>query len=147
MMHVDTLPVPHMFVSASDRFSVLRGLSASSSASGGGGENNLAFKCTKKRLLFETLHLDMEGGLSERRTTPAVVMQSAIDAESTDTSERGTMRGNSHRTMQLTKVDVCLESRDHGQPPPADMGVESKAKKKKSVAFLSDRDRPDLYGF
>jgi len=38
----------------------LRGLGRS-------GENNLAFKCTRKRLVFETLHLDVEGGRGERQ--------------------------------------------------------------------------------
>lgn len=41
---------------------MLRGLGSS-------GENNLAFKCTRKRMIFETLHLDVEGGTGERRTT------------------------------------------------------------------------------
>lgn len=140
------LPVPHMLVPLSDRFSVLRGLSTSSSASGGGGENNLAFKCTRKRLLFETLHLDVEGGLSERRTMPTVVMQSVVGAESAATSERGTLGPTRHKTAQVAKVEVCLEVHDHTPPPDADLGMESKAKKKKkSVAFLSDR--PDLYDF
>jgi len=149
MVHIDTLPVPHMLVPPSDRFSVLRGLSASSSASGGGGENNLAFKCTRKRLIFETLHLDVEGGLSERRTTPTVVMQSVVGAESAGISERGTLGPSRHKTAQVARVDVCLEVHDHvhhAPPPDANLGMESKAKKKKkSVAFLSDR--PDLYDF
>ncbi|KJA26157.1 hypothetical protein HYPSUDRAFT_199363 [Hypholoma sublateritium FD-334 SS-4] len=54
------LPAPHTLLAPSDRFSQLRGLTA--------GENNLAFRCTRKRLLFETLHLDVEGGPGERRT-------------------------------------------------------------------------------
>jgi len=148
-VHVDMLPVPHMLMPPSDRFSVLRGLSTSSSASGGGGENNLAFKCTRKRLLFETLHLDVEGGLSERRTMPPVVMQSVVDAESAATSEQGTLGPSRHKTAQVAKVEVCLEVHDHVHhtpPPDADLDMESKAKKKKkSVAFLSDR--PDLYDF
>jgi hypothetical protein len=38
------------------------------SGSSGGRENNIAFKCTRKRLVFETHHLDAEGGVGERRT-------------------------------------------------------------------------------
>ena len=30
----------------------------------------MAFKCTRKRLVFETHHLDAEGGVGERRTGP-----------------------------------------------------------------------------
>ena len=65
LLQIHTLPSPHTASAPSDRFSALRGLTAS-------GENNLAFKCTRKRLVFETLHLDVEGGTSERRTTPSV---------------------------------------------------------------------------
>jgi len=36
----------------------------------GGGENNLAFKIKRKRIAIETLHLDTDGGVNERRTTP-----------------------------------------------------------------------------
>ena len=62
------------------RSSVLRGMGAgmypASGSSGrveggaGGGENNLAFKVKRKRVAIETLHLDAEGGVSERRTKP-----------------------------------------------------------------------------
>jgi elongator complex protein 4 len=41
------------------------------SGSNGGRENNIGFKCTRKRLVFETHHLEVEGGVGERRTTPA----------------------------------------------------------------------------
>ena len=37
----------------------------------GAGENNLAFKLKRKRLVVETLHLGVEGGVGERRTEPA----------------------------------------------------------------------------
>lgn len=70
------------------RASILRGMGAGASApsqsrggagdssstvgegGAGGGENNLAFKVRRKRLVIETLHLDVEGGVSERRTKP-----------------------------------------------------------------------------
>ncbi|PWN49748.1 hypothetical protein IE53DRAFT_345351 [Violaceomyces palustris] len=70
------------------RASVLRGMGAGAATRGGegglnlgssgtvgeggagGGENNLAFKVKRKRLVIETLHLDVEGGVSERRTKP-----------------------------------------------------------------------------
>ncbi|KDR85181.1 hypothetical protein GALMADRAFT_35292, partial [Galerina marginata CBS 339.88] len=62
LVSLHRLPSPHTQSPPSDRFSTLRGLGSS-------GENNLAFKCTRKRLVFETLHLDVEGGTGERRTT------------------------------------------------------------------------------
>lgn len=59
------------------RASVLRGMGANSAShagrpegGAGGGENNLAFKVRRKRLVIDTLHLDIEGGVSERRTKP-----------------------------------------------------------------------------
>ncbi|KZT44587.1 hypothetical protein SISSUDRAFT_971978, partial [Sistotremastrum suecicum HHB10207 ss-3] len=66
LFHIHRLPTPHSLVPPSDRFSQLRGIA--NSANGGGGENNLAFKSTRKRLVIETLHLDVDGGISERRT-------------------------------------------------------------------------------
>ncbi|KAI0348453.1 PAXNEB-domain-containing protein, partial [Trametopsis cervina] len=63
-VHIHSLPAPLTLLPPSDKFSTLRGLTSS-------GENNLAFKCMRKRLIFETLHLDVEGGVGERRTTPA----------------------------------------------------------------------------
>lgn len=59
------------------RASVLRGMGAGSSpesganeGGAGGGENNLAFKIKRKRVAIETLHLDTDGGVKERRTAP-----------------------------------------------------------------------------
>ncbi|KAF8271354.1 Elongator complex protein 4 [Lactarius quietus] len=67
-VRVHGLPAPLSLTSASDRSSTLRGMSSVS-----GGENNLAFKCTRKRFVIETHHLDVEGGVGERRTTPVGV--------------------------------------------------------------------------
>lgn len=60
------------------RASVLRGMGAGSAAhptrgagGAGGGENNLAFKVRRKRLVIDTLHLDTDGGVRERRTKPS----------------------------------------------------------------------------
>lgn len=152
IVHIETLPVPHMLVPPSDRFSMLRGLSASSSASGGGGENNLAFKCTRKRLIFETLHLDLEGGVSERRTTPAVtsdIIQSAVGVGSGGGKERSLNEGiAAGEPSRLAKVDVCLEHENNtsAQVTAVEGSADVKPKrKKKSVAFQSDR--PDLYDF
>ncbi|KAF7306653.1 hypothetical protein MIND_00456800 [Mycena indigotica] len=81
LVQIHSLPSPKSLVSASDRFSTLRGAAA-------GGENNLGFKCTRKRLIIETLHLDVEGGVSERRTTaPAVSkMGAAVTIEVEDST-------------------------------------------------------------
>lgn len=69
MLHIYSSPSPHTLLPPSHKLSVLRGLASSSNQVGGGGENNLAFRCTRKRFIVETLHLDVEGGVGERRTT------------------------------------------------------------------------------
>ena len=74
-------PAVGTLTNPSIRSSVLRGMGTGAGASAGGkaaggeggaggGENNLAFKVRRKRLVIETLHLDVEGGVSERRTKP-----------------------------------------------------------------------------
>ncbi|KIY45359.1 PAXNEB-domain-containing protein [Fistulina hepatica ATCC 64428] len=79
LFHIYTLPCPQSLLPPSDKYSTLRGLHATGTGVSGSapvgassGENNLAFKCTRKRLVIETLHLDVEGGVSERRTTPSI---------------------------------------------------------------------------
>lgn len=58
------------------RASILRGMGTggaghrATDGGAGGGENNLAFKVKRKRLAIETLHLDTDGGVNERRTQP-----------------------------------------------------------------------------
>lgn len=92
LLKIHKLPAVQTLIPASDRFSMLRGLAASSSsaasASGGIGENNLAFKVTRKRFMIETFHLDVEGGVGERRTTPAVVVDSGGHQHHEATNER-----------------------------------------------------------
>lgn len=118
LVQIQSLPCPATLVAASDRFSVLRGLVSSSS--GGSGENNLAFKCTRKRLMIETLHLDLEGGVAERRTTALV--SEVFDAKSSAAMATG------------ASVRIELE-----QPEQQEIAKVKKAKKK-SVAF-------DVYDF
>lgn len=96
-------PAVGTLTNPSIRSSVLRGMGtgagvggAKTSATGGGeggaggGENNLAFKVRRKRLVIETLHLDVEGGVSERRTKPPKNMDAsskpaAVSTKSTPT--------------------------------------------------------------
>ncbi|KAH9950457.1 PAXNEB-domain-containing protein [Amylocystis lapponica] len=150
LVHIHALPAPHTLLPLSDRFSTLRGLSAS-------GENNLAFKCMRKRLVFETLHLDLEGGVGERRTTPA---PSALPAEVGGAASHahvmppavGAGTGN---LGGRAAVEVRLEQLPEGATAMGLTGDDSagtevkstvkKPKAKKKVAFHSDR--PDLYDF
>ncbi|TFK40976.1 Elongator complex protein 4 [Crucibulum laeve] len=144
MVHIHSLPSPHTLSVPSDRFSTLRGLSSS-------GENNLAFKCTRKRLIFETLHLDLEGGVSERRTAPVT---DNIDLNAF-AGETGNLHQHLHQTQSLdttavASVDVQLEedeaaSKNIPIPVALEEVRQAKPKKKKTVAFQSDR--PELYDF
>lgn len=112
---------------------------------GGSGENNLAFKCTRKRLIFETLHLDLEGGVGERRTTASTNALAGITHDPNH-------RSHSHEEPRASKtaraaVEVQFEGLELEKRSGTESAVvESKPKKpKKKVAFRSDR--PDLYDF
>ncbi|THU94840.1 PAXNEB-domain-containing protein [Dendrothele bispora CBS 962.96] len=140
LVQIHSLPAPHTLLSPSDRFSTLRGLSASTPSSGS-GENNLAFKCTRKRLVFETLHLDLEGGVSERRTTP-----SNTDFETNNPGlnkkAAASVEIEIEEIMPTGSVDMSNEPKPS---PPKTTMEKSKGKKKKAVAFHTDR--PDVYDF
>ncbi|KAJ3711478.1 Elongator complex protein 4 [Lentinula raphanica] len=151
LVHIHTLPSPHTLLPPSDRFSTLRGLSVSAVEGGNSsGENNLAFKCTRKRLIFETLHLDVEGGVGERRTTPAP--STAFD---NDTHISGPTAALPAVEVEVevdrgseVKASFSLSQSDTEVNPQAEVAQvpKSRSKKpKKAVAFRSDR--PDLYDF
>ncbi|KAI0639753.1 Elongator complex protein 4 [Trametes polyzona] len=149
LVHIHTLPAPHTLLPPSDKFSTLRGLSSS-------GENNLAFKCMRKRLIFETLHLDVEGGVSERRTTPSSTA-AALDAgaghdhahnhDATHSPTGGSAASVAAVQVQLEQVQIEPSSRPAAPSPPPEPPASGfkKAKVKKKVAFTSER--PDLYDF
>ncbi|KIK71219.1 hypothetical protein GYMLUDRAFT_149590 [Collybiopsis luxurians FD-317 M1] len=159
MARIHTFPSPHTLLPPSDRFSTLRGLAASGAEGGtSGGENNLAFKCTRKRLIFETMHLDVEGGVGERRTTPASIIGIQVEKDNANVPNSPVSKA------ALASVEVKFELESATQVPSSspvisshdDLGVnvvveeaqapKSRIKKpKKSVAFQSDR--PDLYDF
>lgn len=154
-LRILSLPSPHTLLAPSDKFSTLRGLSSSSVSIGGGGENNLAFKCTRKRLVFETLHLDLEGGIGERRTTPSVGLREGTFG---DHDRHHHEHEPETPKTALASVQVELEW-DGVQTSRADINTsqvkieeipipksQSKPKKfKKKVEFFSDR--PDVYDF
>ncbi|KAH7924880.1 PAXNEB-domain-containing protein [Leucogyrophana mollusca] len=149
LLQIHTLPAPHSILPPSDRFSALRGLSSSAGGAGGTGENNLAFKCMRKRLIFETLHLDLEGGVTERRTTPST---NAIALEAGALLEPPSINADGERKKATAHVEVELEAVEDLKAGeeipkgPQPIAEPSKMKKpKKKVAFHSDR--PDLYDF
>ncbi|KIK98794.1 hypothetical protein PAXRUDRAFT_133428 [Paxillus rubicundulus Ve08.2h10] len=156
LLQIHKLPTPHTILSASDKYSTLRGLSSSAGASVGSGENNLAFKCMRKRLIFETMHLDLEGGVTERRTAPSA---NAISLDAGIAHAHGVLRVvDEGPSRSLATVEVELEqttteirgslseSPGMSQSAAKNATTPSKLKKpKKKVAFHSDK--PDLYDF
>ena len=130
LLRIHTLPAPNALVPASDRFSTLRGTGTGA----GGGENNLGFKCTRKRLVFETVHLDVEGGVGERRT-------SAPPGASASTSVAAPV---STTAMSAPRVGAAVEVEVEGVPSAEPVQAPVK-KSRKRVGFQSDR--PEVYDF
>jgi elongator complex protein 4 len=98
----------------------------------------------RKRLIFETLHLDVEGGVGERRTTHSA-NAIALDAGVPAGSE--TFQGKPETAV--ASIEVQFETAEQGLPSSlkgekASQALKAK-KSKKKVAFQSDR--PDLYDF
>lgn len=157
IVRIHSLPCPHTLLPPSDKLSMLRGLHASSSSDasfvvGGGGENNLAFKCTRKKLVFETLHLDVEGGVGERRTKASEVSKSKISP----TPKEDVISPNSTKAPDDV-IDIGQHQHPHADVATVEIGLDGqsnglaqnpnlqKKKAKKTVAFRSDR--PELYEF
>lgn len=91
------------------------------------------------------MHLDIEGGVGERRTTPSTT---GLPASTTDTHDKHEHIEDPTQNPAFANMEVALELRN-GPELGIDGGVstaEAKPKKsKKKVAFRSDR--PELYDF
>ena len=154
LLHIHALPAPHTLLPPSDRFSTLRGIALASGASGG-GENNLAFKCMRKRLVFETLHLDVEGGVGERRTTPAaraaVLDEVLVHGHDHDHQEHAHAEGPAAESQPERAAGARVEVKFEEAKKESEAGEgdqpqgKARAKAKKKVAFRTDR--PGLYDF
>ena len=141
-VRVHGLPAPLSLISASDRSSTLRGISSVSGWTGG-GENNLAFKCTRKRLVIETHHLDVEGGVGERRTTPGEKMVGVGDEVIKSVrNELSVGAGAAGRAA----MEVELEENGRGEMEAAAAVVPEgkQGRRGKKVTFLGERGGPDL---
>jgi elongator complex protein 4 len=91
------------------------------------------------------LHLDIEGGVGERRTTPST---NALLASTSLEGDDKTDHSDHHGTRAaLAVVEVALEEvKPEKDSLEVSEVVERKPKKeRKKVAFRSDR--PDLYDF
>ncbi|KAI6031905.1 PAXNEB-domain-containing protein [Pisolithus microcarpus] len=123
---------------------LLRGLSSSAGANAGSGENNLAFKCTRKRLILETIHLDVEGGVTERRTTPST--NNAISLNAGPGRSHAALEVEFERAVAVTADPQGSQALASSRSAALDATTTPKVKRpRKKVAFQSDR--PDLYDF
>lgn len=105
----------------------------------------------RKRFTFETLHLDLEGGVGERRTTPATSATILDEVNHVGHHhENPSANGQTQLSSGAAKVEVRMENvpqlgtSSDASAPVADP-PQKKIKPKKRVAFQSDR--PDLYDF
>jgi len=155
LVEIHKLPAPHSILPTSDKSSTLRGLSSSAAANIGTGENNLAFRCMRKRLIFETMHLDLEGGVTERRTTPsstAILDQGGHVP--THVANKGNTASLAHVAMEFEEALADMKNHsfeDHHISSQStvsgatDANPQKPKRAKKKVAFHSDK--PDLYDF
>lgn len=149
LVQIHKLPAPHSVVPTSDKYSTLRGLSSSAAASIGTGENNLAFKCMRKRLIFETMHLDFEGGVTERRTTPSsTTINLDVGLVHTHVTDEGNTSALASVAVELEEPSADIKSHSlegHVTSQNTEPSTTKSKKAKKKVAFHSDK--PDLYDF
>ncbi|KIO25227.1 hypothetical protein M407DRAFT_210937 [Tulasnella calospora MUT 4182] len=135
-VHVHRAPSVRSLVPPSHKLSVLRGLSSPSSHTEGGGENNLGFKCTRKRFVIETLHLDVEGGVSERRTAPPISATVHEHSESSLTSP----------ATKAESAKVAVEAPAPAYDEATSPVTTTKPKKARKVVAFQSGGR-DLYDF
>ena len=113
----------------------------------------------RKRFVIETLHLDLEGGVGERRTTPAtntLALESAAHTHGAapPSEHRGldhpqSTKGSAALEVRIEQLDASVSavalSEDIGGQQEQAKSILKKNKTKKKVAFQSER--PDLYDF
>ncbi|KAF8600343.1 hypothetical protein BDV93DRAFT_525485 [Ceratobasidium sp. AG-I] len=142
LVRISSSPSPGMLRAPSISRSILRGMT--SSGPHGGGENNLAFRCTRRRLVIETMHLGAEGGVGARQTTAPTDIN--VQPESTPINyTHPTVPGESAR-VSISLDSVASNSTDASQPVQGSSKAEKNAKPKaRRVVFQSDK--PEIYDF
>ena len=93
----------------------------------------------RKRFVIETLHLDIEGGVSERRTAPPTGV-SSVESMLPSTSPIAQTHVHSTPAVEIIAQTRSIVNDSDETPPHVPMN-----KPKKTVAFKSDR--PELYDF
>ncbi|KAJ9126333.1 hypothetical protein QFC24_002066 [Naganishia onofrii] len=146
---------------AAQKHSSLLGLGAGST-----GQNNLAFKLKRKRLIIETLHLGVEGGVGERRTEPTRT-GGPVDPRKMQT--HGNDHGHAHEhghshhhhhpsaegmdkpaaesSVRFAAVNIAVEAEPSVRFSDSPSGAEPvQTKERKKVSFIR-HDKPELYEF
>lgn len=117
---------------------------------GRGGQNNLAFKLKRKAFVVETLHLDVEGGVGERRTTAPVALGGAEDHGHAGHGHEGHDHGEAKEgAVEGAKVRIeVAEAEAKAAEPAKEVKLPRKSALKKSVGFaVVDPTKPELYEF
>ncbi|KAG8787717.1 hypothetical protein FRC12_015337 [Ceratobasidium sp. 428] len=138
LVKISSSPSPGTLRAASINKSILRGMS--SSGPHGGGENNLAFRCTRKRLVIETMHLGAEGGVGARQTAPPPDVTIQISSHS-DLHPQP----NVPKPTTSARVSIALDSVPSTAAEDEQDGPKAAKKKPRRVVFQSDK--PEIYDF
>ncbi|KDN46320.1 hypothetical protein RSAG8_04264, partial [Rhizoctonia solani AG-8 WAC10335] len=122
--------------------SVLRGMT--NSGPHGGGENNLAFRCTRRKLVIETMHLGAEGGIGARQTS------APADSEILDSSPAPAQSSES----KPARVTIAFDDASGTKKGVGETmsGADESAREKKSAKAKQKRvlfqpDKPEIFDF
>ncbi|KAG8740366.1 hypothetical protein FRC10_004405 [Ceratobasidium sp. 414] len=105
----------------------------------GGGENNLAFRCTRKRLVIETMHLGAEGGVGARQTAPPPDTTIQLDSHP---------HPHLHpvpKPTESARVSIALDDVPNVPTEEGQGGAKTSKKSQRRVVFQSDK--PEIYDF
>lgn len=159
LVQIHSLPTMHTLLPPAQKHSSLLGLGPGST-----GQNNLAFKLKRKRLIIETLHLGVEGGVGERRTEPTstggpVDMRKVNrDAAAHDHSHdhhshdhhhhavEGVEKPTGEGSVRFAALNISMEDNVSTEPSSAADATTPLRKERKKVSFIR-HDKPELYEF
>ncbi|KAG8708223.1 hypothetical protein FRC08_000055 [Ceratobasidium sp. 394] len=133
LVKISASPSPGTLRAPSISKSVLRGMN--SSGPHGGGENNLAFRCTRKRLIIETMHLGAEGGVGARQTAPPPNAAIQLDSHPHPAP----------KPTESARINIALDNGPNLTVEASQEGTKTSKKGQRRVLFQSDK--PEIYDF
>jgi elongator complex protein 4 len=158
LVHIHSLPTLHTLLPPAQKHSSLLGVGPGST-----GQNNLAFKLKRKRLIIETLHLGVEGGVGERRTEPTST-GGALDVRKIK-REAGHDHSHSHdhthdhahhaegidkpvgdASVRFAAVNISMDDSESARTSTGGDDTQPLKKERKKVSFIR-HDKPELYDF